>query len=146
VAEDNTSPAGQTIIYPGNGLTLSSANANGATVTLSGNVKTTPTMIPLYSGVLNLVGPMNPTAQTNLVNLGIAPDLTPNVDYFNTYSTDGSLTVLASYYSDGTHLLNGPSGPTLPANDTTHLIPGSSGIGVTIANDAVWVSSPILSQ
>ncbi len=141
IADDFSTPAGHTIVYPGTGFTFSSAN--GGQMVLNGPVKTTKTAIPLYAGATNIVGPLNPAAQTVLVNCNIAAALDPYSEGFSTYSSDGTMTALSSYFSDGANLLDG-SFNFLPANALDNIL-GNRGIVVTdLSSDKIWISkSPL---
>jgi len=81
-------------IYPGQGFVLNVANS--ATQTVSGLVKTTPTVVPLYQGAVNVVTTMNPTvgAETTLGSANFGEFLTANLDTLSTFNTvAGQLTV-----------------------------------------------------
>lgn len=138
VADDYSTPAGNTVIYPGQGVTLSSG---GASITLTGNVKTTKTMIPLYAGgAVNLVGPGNPSSSSSLDNINLAPALDPYNDGFNSFSTNGSMSIVGTYFSDGASVLNDAYEPLAsPA-----FVGVNSGMVVTVSSPTTWVLPKIV--
>jgi hypothetical protein len=104
------------IIYPGQGFKISSLA--GATVTFGGNevsyVKTGPTKVPVYSGVINLVGVINPLVSTTpalpadqatLSQLGFE-SLAPVDDLITVFSTEGILSEKI-YVHDGIQVVDG---------------------------------------
>lgn len=139
VADDYSTPAGNTIIYPGQGVTLSTAPA---TLTLSGSVKPTKTVVPLYAGgVVNLVGPGNPSGNDSLDAINIAASLAPYEDGINSFSSNGLMTIAETYYSNGTEILNSSYEP-LPA---PAYVTSNSGFVVTVSSAKTWVLPKIVS-
>lgn len=139
VAEDFSSPAGHTVIYPGNGVVFSSG---GATITTTGVVKSTKTAVPLYAAAVNYVGRQNPSGESKVVNLGIGTSLLPYSDGFNVPSFDGSMATVGTYYSDGSAMLDAGYSPL--ASNATDSVPADSGIQVSVGSDAVWImQSPL---
>jgi len=139
VAEDFSSPAGHTIIYPGNGVVFSSG---GATITTTGVVKSTKTAVPLYSAAVNYVGRQNPSGGSKVVNLGIGTSLLPYSDGFNVPSFDGSMATVGTYYSDGSAMLDAGYSPL--ASNAADSVPADSGIQVSVGSDTVWImQSPL---
>lgn len=139
VSDDYSTPAGNTIIYPGQGITLSTG---AATLTLSGNVKQTKTVVPLYSGgVVNLVGPGNPSGSDSLDSINIATTLAPYEDGINAFSSNGLMTIAETYYSDGSEILNSSYEP-LPS---PAYVASNSGFVVTVASPKTWVLPKIVS-
>lgn len=67
LADDFITPAGSTIIYPGQGFILSCSNA--VQLTIGGSevayVKAGPTQVPVYVGQTNFVGLLNPIVPVN---------------------------------------------------------------------------------
>jgi hypothetical protein len=138
VSDDYSTPAGNTIIYPGQGITLSTAPA---TLTLFGNVKQTKTVIPLYAGgVVNLVGTGNPSGSDSLDAVNIAGALAPFEDGINSFSSNGLMTIADTYYSNGTEILNSSYEPlTTPA-----YVQSNSGFVVTVSSAKTWVLPKIV--
>jgi hypothetical protein len=132
---------GHTVIYPGTGFVFSAAEP--VTFTFMGSVKTTKTKVPLYAGVTNIVGPLNPSSAT-LLNSGgsLAAALEPYQDGINNFSTNGQMAILGAYSSDGSAILDGSFSPLAP--NATDAIPLNRGVVVSVVNDTVWtVDSPI---
>jgi len=139
VAEDYSTPAGDTVIYPGSGFTLSSA---GASFTFTGVVKATKTVIPLYTGAVNIVGPLNPSNSNFITQIGIASGLEPYDDGINSFSTNGQMSIVSTYYSDGTDILNGGYSTFVPTNSDK--VPLNQGFVVTVSRNRNWTyNSPL---
>jgi hypothetical protein len=139
IAEDYTTPAGHTVIYPGTGLVFS---AGGATLTTSGQVKSTKTMVPLYASAVNIVGPANPSSSTLVNQLGIASALGAYSDGFNVFSTDGNLSTVATYFSDGSGILDSGYSPLDPTSGDS--VESNAAMAVSVSQDSFWtVSSPL---
>ena len=139
IAEDFSTPAGHTVVYPGSGIVVSSG---GASLTTSGSVKTTKTAVPLYAAAVNYVGRMNPSGSSLVGNLGISPVLVPYTDGFNVPSFDGNMSTTATYFSDGSDILDAGYNPLAPG--AIDNIPADSGIQVSVSSDTVWImNSPL---
>mgnify|MGYP006275789397 CR=1 FL=1 len=102
-------------IYPGQGVFLS--NASDVTLLLSGNVKNTPTQIPVYDVGVNWIVSLAPVDKT-LGDLSLAGILAPFQDSIKTYQKDGSLSQLDVYISNGSNLLSSSF-----SNGDTDLVP-----------------------
>lgn len=75
------------VVYPGTGFVVNAANA--FTVNSTGLVKTTPTVVEVFNGAVNIVTTMNPSVGSN-VTLGQAnfgEFLTKNADTLSTFTT-----------------------------------------------------------
>jgi len=139
VAEDYSTPAGDTVIYPGSGFTLSSG---GASFTFTGVVKATKTVIPLYTGAVNIVGPLNPSNSNFITQLGIASGLEPYDDGINSFSTNGQMQINTTYYSDGVDILNSSYSTLLPTDFDK--VPVNQGFVVTVSKSRNWTyNSPL---
>lgn len=140
IAEDFATPAGHTVIYPGTGFAFSSSGS--VTWTFVGDVKPTKTMINLYAGATNIVGPLSPAAASPLFGNSIAAALAPYADGFNVFSTNGQMTIVGTYYSDGASVLDASFTPLASnASDTFGL---NRGAVVSVTTDTVWtVPSPL---
>jgi len=136
VGDDFSTPAGQTIVYPGQGFVFSAS----ATVTLFtvGTVQTVNTAVPLYGGVVNLVGSQNPGASVKIQELGLTGTLAPYSDSISTFETSGNFGTASVYYSDGTDMLDAGFSP-LPPNSPDS-VPANSGIAANVSADTVWFS------
>lgn len=140
VAEDFSTPAGHSIIYPGSGVVFSKVGA--VQLVFAGSVKTTRTAVPLYSGTVNFVGPLNPLSETRLVRTDLASSLRAFTDSLTTFSLEGKKAVTGVYYSNGGQLLDG--GFNLLPMNAPDAIPGGSGVAVTVGADTVWIiKSPL---
>jgi hypothetical protein len=139
LAEDFTTPAGHTVVYPGTGLVFS---AGGAQITTQGVVKANKTVVPLSTAAVNIVGPSNPSSDTLVNNLGIATSLAPYSDGFNVFSMDGNLATVATFFSDGSGILDSGFSPLDPT--ATDSVPSNSAIAVSVTADTAWViNSPL---
>ena len=131
---------GHTVIYPGTGLVFTAASP--VTFTVMGEVKPTKTKVPMYAGATNIVGPVNPASATPLYGNSIASVLAAYADGVNAFSATGDMSIVGSYASDGTSILDGSFNP-LPSN-ATDTIPLNRGVVVTVGTDTVWtVNSPL---
>ena len=140
LAEDFSTPAGHTTIYPGNAVSISTGGS--VVINTSGVVKATKTQVPLYASAVNLVGPMNPSGSTKINSLGIQAALAPYADGFNTYTVDGAGTTTGTYYSDGTSILDAGFSP-LDSNSTDS-VPSNVGFAVSVSADTYWTMPSVL--
>lgn len=139
IAEDFSTPAGHTVIYPGNAVALSSS---GGSLTTTGVVKSTKTAVPLYSAAVNYVGQMNPSSATMINKLNMAAPLSPYLDGFNTFSTDGSMTTIGTYFSDGAAILDAGYNPL--DQNSADAVNSNFGFAVSVSSDTVWVMPSLL--
>jgi hypothetical protein len=134
IAEDFSTAAGHTVIYPGQAVLLSSG---GVEIITSGDVKTTKTAVPLYAAAVNYVGPLSPGGNTKVTQLQIAPSLAVYSDGFNQFTTDGTMTTIGTYYSDGVDVLDAGFSP-LPSN-ATDSIQINTGFALSAGADGYWI-------
>jgi hypothetical protein len=152
--DGNFDDASNTIIYPGQAFLISHAGSGPATVTFGGDevayIKGGPTKIPLYPGIPNLVGLVNPlvstnpadnffsSAQTSLGNYGFVQSLVAGNDNIEIRSNNGTLTSQGVFQSNGTNLEDGnfDDASSVPVRNGAGLI-----IGVT--NDGTWTAPPV---
>lgn len=140
MTDDFSYNAGHTVIYPGSGFILSATAP--VTFNFMGEVKPTKTQINLYANAVNIVGPLSPASSQSLYNNSLATTMQPILDSFNTFTTNGSFTIQASYLSDGSQITDSTFTPLSPSS--TDAIPLNRGIVVSVIGDAVWVNnSPI---
>jgi len=140
VAEDFASPAGHTVVYPGTGFAFTATTP--VAFNFMGEVKPTKTKVTLYAATTNIVGVLNPAAATPFYGNSISSALTPYADGINTFSTDGQLTTVGTYFSDGSAMLDAGFTPLVPA--ATDALPLNRGVVVSVGTDAVWtVNSPL---
>lgn len=139
VADDFSTPAGDTVIYPGSGFTLSSG---GASFTFTGMVKATKTVVPLYTGAVNIVGPLNPSNAKYITQIGIASALDPYNDGINSFSTNGQMSINTTYYSDGADILDSGFATLVPT--VSDNVPVNQGFVVTVSQNRSWTyNSPL---
>ena len=136
-----------TIIYPGQGFIIDHPAVAPATVTIGGNavsyVKYGPTKVPLYFGVPNLIGLVNPlvaknpldpayaASRTQIGNYGLVASLIAGADSVDHYSQNGLFTSPGSYSSNGSNLEDGG------ANDvSTDLVDNGAGLVVSVNGPA----------
>jgi hypothetical protein len=121
-------------VYPGNGV-IYGGQSIANTITLTGNVKNTPTAVPVYLGaVLNVVAPVNPSASVNFANQNIASSIGDGAS-FTKYTADGSLVEESTYYAASGVLVDNNGNPVSSVS-----IPGSQAVNVgSLSQDAVWV-------
>jgi hypothetical protein len=134
IAEDYSTAAGHTVIYPGQAVLLSSA---GVTLTTTGVVKTTKTAVPLYAAAVNYVGPLSPSNDTEVNKLQIASLMVPYTDGFNQFASDGFMTTTGTYYSDGTDILDAGYSPLPPT--ATDSIEINKGFALSVQADGYWI-------
>lgn len=124
-------------IYPGQGFVCLFAQAIQFVVT--GQVKTTPTKIPVYSGSNNFVGTMTPV-ETSFGELGVSTWMMPYADSFKLLSADGSLSSGATFFYDGLKVtpdfVTDAGDTALPAHRAFLLLP---------ATDMNWPQPPAYS-
>jgi hypothetical protein len=123
VADDYATPADNVVIYPGTGVVLN--NGASASFTSSGQVKTTKTIVPIYSGE-SIVAPVDPQGGKTVSQLNIAGALVPYSDSFSLVSTSGNLAA-NSFYSDGTDVLDENYSP----------VSGSTDLGLSFGNGLI---------
>jgi len=134
VAEDYSTAAGHTVIYPGQAVLLSSG---GVTITTTGDVKTTKTAVPLYAAAVNYVGPLSPSNDTGVNKLQIASSMAPYNDGFNQFASDGFMTTTGTFYSDGTDILDAGYNPLPPtASDSIEI---NTGFALSVQSDGYWI-------
>jgi hypothetical protein len=83
------------IIFPGEGVTMSFADS--CTLTFTGTVNTDPITISATSGVVNLVGSLNPSTPASPDSIGSGLGTLDDNSTLTIYSNDGSLTTLGTY-------------------------------------------------
>ena len=133
VAGDYVTPAGHSVIYPGNGFAFSAASA--VSFSFMGEVKPTKTQVPMYQTGVNIVGNLNPASDLTIYGSSFKDALSPYADGFNRFSADGNMTTLGTYFSDGTQMLDGAYSPLAPSAPDS--IPLNRGVVVSVSADAV---------
>jgi hypothetical protein len=131
------------IIYPSQGFVLTTSSAGELTQT--GTVKSTPTVVPLYAGQVNIVSLSNPGGINKDIQLvGLGTNLIDYADQVATYSTDGTLaTTSALLYGGSTDgWLDAGTFATATGVNVTGLNP----IIVSVTSDTTWILNPPISQ
>ena len=140
------------VIYPAQGVMLSVAFAK--TLTFGGGslsyVKSTPTKIPVYKGVVNIVGSMNPIVASSPLTNTLASGESVSIGSL------GLTTSGLSEYEDEiiVYGMSGGSfkkvGPTYYTDDSTHDIVNGDGTvfssSVTIPNGTAFLIRPALTD
>lgn len=87
-------------IYPGTGVIFTGQTAP-ATITLKGNVKVTPTAVPVSTTSYgNIIAPVNPSSLVDLRAQGLTGSLNDGAA-FTRYTTDGTFVEDATFYTIG---------------------------------------------
>lgn len=133
VAGDYTTPAGHSVVYPGTGFSFSAASP--VAFNFMGEVKPTKTKVPMYQMGVNIVGNLNPAAATTIYGSSFNSALSPYADGFNSFSADGNMTTLGTYFSDGSLMLDGAYNPLSPSAPDS--IPLNRGVVVSVTADTV---------
>lgn len=119
---------GETPIYPGQGFIIS--NNNPLTLVHTGNVRTTPLLIPVYEDQSwNFFGSAYPVG-TTIGAMQLESFLIPSQDELKTYEA-GSLATIYTYTSNGSYLSrdvgNDNSGDPFPPQEAASIQTGQSG-------------------
>ena len=127
------------IIYPGQAFFLNTS-ASGE-FTFSGEVKKTPTAIPLYAASGNFVSYSNPSANPGLQGMNLGANFGASEEYG---STMGTFSTNGDFAQNGTYLWAGAAGgglidPVTFAPPTGVTIAGLSAVIVNVSTDSVWV-------
>jgi uncharacterized protein (TIGR02597 family) len=151
---DSSSPSGwidatsgsaaDAVIYPNQGFVLTTASSGQISVT--GTVKETPTVIPLYAGKVNIVSLSNPgDPLKDVQNVNLGQSLAAYDSQVVTYKVNGSLlqdtALLWAGSSDGGFLDATSGSPATGVN-----IRGIEPVIVSVTSDTVWICQPPLSQ
>ena len=92
--DSTTFAASDAVIYPGQGFLLSTSS--GGTFTNTGMVNPSSTIVPIYSGLVNLVSLSNPSNGKDIQQINLGANLSDYADTVGTFSTDGQLQQNAS--------------------------------------------------
>ena len=127
--------AGSQIVYPGQGFIVIVQTAK--TVPIFGTVKPGQTQVPLYPGIINLVGTINPmvSGTQTLSNFGFPGSLAQGQDSVQPFYDNGQLQEMGSYQSTGTYMYSTTSGSD---SDTLTINPSNSVI-VSVNQPKYWV-------
>lgn len=136
---DDTFQASDIVVYPGQAVLLGASQSGS--VTISGQVKTTPTIVPLYAGSLNFVTLGNPSSEKSIQTVALGANMTDFIDQVAKLSTDGNIN------QTGVFLWGGSTDGFIDVNtfapvNTT--IPGTDAVLVSVAVDTYWKVPPPL--
>ena len=125
-------------VSPGTGFVLTLAA--DVTFSVTGEVKTTPTVVQLLGGVVNIVGPVNPLVGDSdpIKDLGFA-DLLAFTDSVTLY-TPGALTITGTYFALGDG--NVSTDFSTPSLDEFPFTKG--GVVTASADDAITIPAPTI--
>jgi len=147
---DSTSPTGwldsgtfsaaDSVIYPGQGFLLSTQGSGDFTST--GVVNPSPTIVPIYSGLVNLVSLANPSNGRDVQSINLGAGLSDYVDTVGIFSSDGNLSQTASLLWAGSTDGFLDSGTFAAATGVT--AGGTSAILVNAGSSTTWTQpSPL---
>jgi hypothetical protein len=139
---DTSKDFSHVIIPPGNGLVYSGQSGSDLNITVTGTVKSTPTVVPVYQNAYaNFVAPVNPSTSINYSTQNIASGIGDGAA-FTQYSTDGSFVEQEVYYAAGGGLLNASFQPVTSAN-----VAGGEAVNVgALDGDKIWTIPAAISQ
>jgi len=123
------------VIYPNQGFLLTTANSG--TFTFAKNVETTPTVVPLYARVVNLVSRASPGSNVLTPGeLGMGNAMAPGTDTIEWWRADGSLA------SQDVGLWAGPEGFIDVLTEAPKITPldGNTVLNVTVVRDTVFTA------
>jgi hypothetical protein len=136
VGDDYSTPSDHVVIYPGYAVMFNTIG--NSTFTLSGEVKTTKTQVPLFAGE-TLIAPLDPQGGKNVSQLNLAGALEGYTDAISLVSTTGDLS-LNSFYSDGaTDMLDENYTPVDATTDK--VVNAGNGFIVNTLTDRVWTAN-----
>jgi len=123
------------VIYPGQGFLLTTA-ASG-TFTVAQTVESTPTVVPLYVGAVNLVSRASPGSDSiSLVSSGLGANMASGSDTVEFWSNNGSLA------SQEVALAVGTDGFVNPITEapTVGTLQGGTVVNVTVTQNSTWMA------
>lgn len=143
--------ASNVIIYPGQSFLITHNGSSPTTLTFGGGavsfIKTGPTIVPLYAGVPNLVGLINPlvstrptdsffaTSATALGDFGFEESIIAGNDSVEIRQNNGTLT------SEGVFVSNGSNLEDDDLNDATNKsVRNGVGVIVSVSADGMWTA------
>jgi len=140
IADDYSTPANNVVIYPGSGVIVNTT-ANSS-VTMSGNVNTTKTIVPIFAGE-SIVSPIDPSGVSKVAGINLAAALSPYTDSANAVLLNGTLAT-STFYSDGVDILN-DSYDVVPLASSPAVSSGN-GFIVNAVADSQWVQPAVTNQ
>lgn len=129
VNDDGTMP-----IYPGQGFLVGFPVAR--TFNVIGEVKSTPTQVPVYPGSNNFVGTFSPIDESfNSLNTFAWMD--PFLDVFKLFAVDGSLATTGTFFSDGSKVTSDGA-----SDDGDEVLGAHSAFLLGTAFEGNWIIPP----
>ncbi len=123
------------VIYPGQGFLLTTATSG--TFTIAKTVESTPTVVPLYVGAVNLVSRASPSSQSmSLVSSGLGANMASGSDTVEFWTNNGSLA------SQEVALAVGVDGFVNPITEapTVGTLAGGTVVNVTVTQNSTWLA------
>ena len=131
---ESGSDSGSQIVYPGQGFIITVQAAKS--VPVMGWVKPGPTIVPLYAGVNNLVGTINPmiTGTQALSTFNFPASFVPYLDAVQVFYDTGALQSGGAFLSNGTNMITSGSGTP---SDSVPVNPSNS-VVVNVQQNELW--------
>jgi hypothetical protein len=123
------------VIYPGQGFLLTTSTSG--TYTVANTVESTTTVVPLYSGAVNLVSRASPSSQsTSLVSSGLGANMASGSDTVEFWTNNGSLA------SQEVALAAGVDGFINPITEAPSVgtLAGGTVVNVTVTQNSTWMA------
>lgn len=139
--DSTTFAASDAVIYPGQAFLLSTSS--GGTFTSTGTVNPSSTIVPIFSGLVNLVSLSNPSNGKNIQQINLGTSLSDYADTVGTFSGDGQLQQNASLLWT---VADGFLDATTFAPATGVTAGGTSAIIVNASSNTKWVQASPLNQ
>jgi len=139
VGDDYSTPSDNVVIYPGYAVIFNTISSS--TFTMTGEVKTTKTVVPLFAGE-TLIAPLDPQGGKKVSQLNLAGALEGYTDAISLVSATGDLS-LSSFYSDGVADMLDENYTTVDSS-TDKVVNVGNGFIVNAIADKTWVAnSPV---
>jgi len=142
--DPNTLVAVDLVIYPGQGFLLNTSNPGNFVST--GTVNPDSVLVPIYSGLVNLVSGSDPSGSVPLQTSNIGTNLEPEVDTLVRFSNDGYLSENGNYTwnGPGTGSRQGFVDPLTLSRVSGVSFAGTDAVLINAANNTVWkIKSPL---
>lgn len=139
--DPQTEEAADGVVYPGQGFLLTTLNSGS--FTFQGVVETSPTVVPMYPGAINLVSRANPgSSLVSLQGIGLGSSMTTGLDTVEFWSSDGNLNSTAVYLWAG--LDSGGFVDAQTEEPASANIAAAQVMNVTVRAPAAWSVAPPL--
>ena len=123
------------VIYPNQGFLLTTVNSG--TFTVADTVESTPTVVPLYAGAVNLVSRSNPSSgNLSPIELGIGNNMSAGSDTVEWLSNTGSLASLdVGLYAGSDGFVN-----VVTEAETASTVGSNTVLNVTVVQDTTFTA------